>query len=205
MPIWVNKPPDPTEFAGLRLLRVPPAKSLEGIVTSHHLVGAFTHFAHRRTQPCSGHDCSLCADAVPSRWHGYISIWSTRTRTQAVLELTALAAAPVADYDARQGTLRGATIVATRQGNRPNSPVTVTISPTDIDLRQIPRPIVLEKFLSVLWSIPLDPPTELPDPPAGQTIRNALQADPPASSADRSQFPLHPAVVEAHKRNGDPV
>jgi hypothetical protein len=121
---WQNRPPEPTEFAGIRLVRVGPGKSIEAIITCDHLIGANTHFAHRRTQPCTGPDCSLCRDAVPARWHGYLSIWSTRNRSQAVLELTALAAVPVADYDDRKGGLRGALITATHRCTLPSRPKT---------------------------------------------------------------------------------
>jgi hypothetical protein len=200
---WTDQPPAPTQFAGIRLIRVPPGKTIEGLITSTHLVGRDTHFAHRRTQPCTGPDCSLCADAVPARWHGFIGIWSTRSRTQAVLELTALAAAPVADYAARHGSLRGATIQATRAGNRPNSPVTVTIAPTDTDLRQLPREIAIKRFLCLLWSIdePCEP--EQNDPTPEPNIRKNRQPDPPNSSTEPSRFPIHPIIAHARNGNGE--
>lgn len=200
--IWINRPPAPTEFAGIRLGRVQPGRDFEGIVTCEHLVGANTHFAKRRTQPCTGPDCPWCADAIPAHWHGYLSVWSTRHRTQHVLELTALAAVSVADYDDKKGSLRGAMILARRTGNRPNSPVSVTISATDSDLRLLPRGVNVKKFLCTLWSIPFDPETERSKPPAGQNIRNTLLADPPTSPTEPLRFPIHPLIAELHKGNG---
>lgn len=200
---WINRPPAPTEFAGIRLIRVATAKTLEAIITCDHLVGRNTHFAKRRTQPCTGPDCPWCADATPAHWHGYLSVLSTRNRTQLVLELTALAAGPVADYDDKKGSLRGAMLVAQRTGNRPNSPVQATISPSDADLRTLPRSVNLKKFLCALWSIPYESEHVRPETPIRPNIRNTHEADPPASPPLPSRFPQHPAVVEAHKRNGD--
>ena len=199
---WQNRPPAPTEFAGVRLYRVPPGKSVEAIITCEHMIGAVTHFAHRRTQPCTGPDCSLCIDGVPGRWHGYLSVWSTRNRTQHVLELTALAAFPVAKYDDRQSSLRGATINASRMGNRPNSPVTCSIAPTDLDLRTLPRAINLERFLMTLWSMREKSQDGEEKPPPGQNIRNTVRADPPTCTTGLLKSIGHPDVIEAAKSNG---
>lgn len=202
MDFWINRPPSPSEFAGVRLGRVQPGRDFEAIITCEHMVGANTHFAKRRTQPCTGPDCPWCLDAIPARWHGYLSVLSTRTRSQHVLELTSLAAAPVADYDDKKGSLRGAMIVAMRTGNRPNSPVTCTISPTDADLRTLPQGVNLEKFLTTIWGLQPERGDVEPIPPDGPNIRNTPLADPPASSTGPLRFPLHPLVAETRKGNG---
>lgn len=203
MPVWINRPPAPTEFAGIRLGRVQVNKPLEAIITCDHLVGAITHFARRRTQPCTGADCPWCLDAIPGRWHGYLSVLSTRTRSQYILELTALAAVAVADYEERKGSLRGAMIVATRIGNKPNSPVTCTVSPSDADLRTLPRGVNLEKFLCTIWHVP--PVTPDPEPPVqpGRTMTIPLPADRHPTSPEALRFPLHPALTERRKGNGE--
>jgi len=201
-PNWINRPPVPTEFAGLRLIRVGTAKHFEAIITSDHMIGCLTHFYKRRTIPCTAPDCQADCDGVPARWHGYLSVLCTRTRTHYVLELTALAAVPVAEFDDAKGSLRGAMLDATRLGNKPNGPVSCVISPSSADLRTLPRAVHLERFLATIWH--LNPAREDvgPNPPPGPNIRNSLLADPPTSSTEPLRFPLHPLLAETRKGNG---
>ena len=200
--LWKNEPPAPTEFAGVRLLRVGTGKVADAIVTSDILIGRDTHYWKRRTNPCTGPDCPCCLDAVPARWHGYLSVLSTHSRTHFVLELTALAAVPVAEYAKRKGSLRGALIHAARLGNKPNSPVNVQISGSDADLRTLPHGINLKRFLCTIWNVPYDCEDVEPEPTAGQIIRNSILADPPTSPAEPLRFPIHPLIDEIRKGNG---
>lgn len=200
---WKNEPPTPTEFAGIRLLRVGTGKVADAIVTSDALVGRDTHYWKRRTTPCTGPDCPCCHDAVPARWHGYLSVLSTHNRIHYVLELTALAAAPVAEYAKRKGSLRGALIHAARLGNKPNSPVNVQISNSDADLRTLPHGLDLKRFLCTIWNIHEDYEELQPEPPAAPNTRNILPEDPPTSPTDALRFPIHPLVAETRKGNGE--
>ncbi len=179
---WQDRPPPPREFAGLRLTRVPKSKSLAGIITCDHMVGRNTHFEHRRTVPCTGDDCLLCADKNPKRWHGYVSICSSRSTTQIVLELTDLASQPVIAWYDRRGTLRGTRIVAERKGNFDNSPVTCTLEVTDVDLRTLPESPDLRRFLKMLWKLPTESGNGQDIPAPRPNIRNTLESDPPGST-----------------------
>lgn len=174
MPIWQDEPPQPHEFGGVRLLRVPPRGWTHGTITSHRLIGTYTHFSSRRTQPCSGPTCSLCAEGQPPRWHGYLSILSSSSARHLVLELTALAAQPVAEYQKRHGSLRGATIKAERAGNRPNSPVHVEVTPADTDLRTLPAEVHIRRYLATIWGIELDPSETGPKPNGRPHIRDTI-------------------------------
>jgi hypothetical protein len=158
---WKDTPPKPNEFAGIRIIRVPQSKSIHGIITCQSLKGHDTHYAHRRTQPCTGATCPLCLDGNVPRWHGYISIVNPATRHHVVLELTALAATPIHEFATRGNALRGAEITATRLGNRPNSPVEIQISAADIDHANLPPPVNLVAFLEHLWHE--KQPTEKPN------------------------------------------
>jgi hypothetical protein len=120
-----------------------------------------------------------------------------------VLELTALAAAPVAEYAKRKGSLRGALIHAARLGNKPNSPVNVQISNSDADLRTLPHGINLKRFLCTIWNVPYDCEDVVANPPAGQNIRNILPANPPTSPTEQLRFPIHPLIAERRKSNGE--
>ena len=191
---WKNRPPAPNEFGGIRLLRVPKAKSLEMLITSDTLIGCDTHFSHRRTIPCTGPGCPLCLDGSTPRWHGYISICSTRHTAQAVLELTALAAQPVMDYQDRHGSLRGARLKATRVGNHDNSPVHCSLEPSDVDRRTLPEGVHLENFLTVIWHLDQPNGNGNGTPPHPPNLTNNSGTPPPASTA-----PLpHPSAQEDH-------
>jgi hypothetical protein len=153
-PNWTHKPPPPTEFAGLRLIRVGAGTRIAGICLSQQLLGCYTHYTRRRTIPCEGAGCQFCEDAGVPRWHGYLAIQSLATKNVAILELTALAAVPIAEYLERNGSLRGTRIDATRTGARNNAPVSATIQPADTDLRQLPREPNVQRFLEILWDAP---------------------------------------------------
>jgi len=199
---WKDRPPAPTEFGGIRLGRVQPGKDYEAIITSESMAGHDTHWWKRRTVPCTAPDCTACCEGTPARWHGYLSVFSTRTRIHSVLELTSLAAASVAEYEDRHGTLRGALLSASRLGNRPNSPVHVTIVPFDGDLRTLPRSIDLRRFLETIWSVKPNREDEQDEPPRGQNIRNTIRADPPTCTTGPLKSVGHPAAIEAAKSNG---
>lgn len=183
--LWQNRPPKPAEFAGVRLGRVQPGKDLEAIILSDKLLGCYTHFWRKRTVPCASPDCPACCDGIPARWHGYLSVWSTRTRLVTVLELTSLAGSAVADYEDRHGSLRGALLHARRLGSRPNSPVQIAITPNDCDLRTLPRQINIERFLETIWGL-AETSQQSEVPP---NIRNNLQSHPSGRTPQPEQPP----------------
>lgn len=192
MDFWKNRPPAPNEFGGIRLIRVDKDRGLDAVITSNTLVGRDTHFTNRRTAACTGPDCSYCLDNVPARWHGYISICSTRLTSQAVLELTALAAQPIIDYQDRHGSLRGARLRASRKGNKHNSPVTCEVLPSDLDQRTLPRGVHLENFLAVIWHLDGKSQTGQGIPPPGPNIRDTLCGNPLEQTPHPPQLPLEP-------------
>jgi len=185
-PAWNDRPPPPTEFAGIRLIRVSPTRDLVGIITSHKLTGCPTHYVHRRTQPCTGANCVHCLDGLQPRWHGYLSIRSPYSETQYVVELTSLAAGPVADYQDRHGDLRGARLHAKRSSPKPNSPVQTEVLPHDTDLRTLPNEVNMRKYLTMLWSVPSDGQNGQGNPHPGPNIRDTIHPstpdDPPQTS-----------------------
>jgi len=176
---WSDHPPKPGDFAGVRLVRVPPQKTFEGLITSEKLQGCPTHYAERKTQPCTGDDCRHCLAGLTPRWLAYLSVWSTRTRAHLVLELTALASLPVDDYAARHGSIRGSLIVADRNGSRPNSPVTVSVRPDDSDHRLLPPEVDLRRFFDLLWHINGMPLKAERNPHAGEYPEFNRDADAP--------------------------
>jgi hypothetical protein len=176
---WTDQPPDPGEFAGIRLIRVPPKSIFEGVVTSPTLQGCPTHYAERRTQPCTGDACRHCLAGHLPRWLAYLSIQSQRTRAHVVLELTALAAGPIAEFAKRHATIRGTYLTAERTGARPNAPVHVNIRPHDSDQRILPPPVDLKRFFALLWHLTDTPTDSVAEPHQGPNIRNSYDTDPP--------------------------
>jgi hypothetical protein len=171
---WTDRPPAPTEFAGIRLLRVPPRACYDAIITSPKMVGRYTHFVNRRTVPHTDGDCQPCLDGHIPRWHGYVSIYNPATHSHSVLELTALAAGPLADFEDRHGSLRGAELRAQRIGSAPNSPVRCIVTAADHDQRKLPRAVDLRKFLCTIWRLPYTEPTQQ-QPPQPETQRDPDQ------------------------------
>jgi len=157
MPTWHDTPPEPSDFAGIRLLRAPTGGWLGGTITSDKLKGTYTHYSHRRTQAHANENCELCLCGDVPRWHGYLSFLNPVTHSHAVLELTAISAQVVADYQQRHGSIRGALITAKRRGNRPNGTVEIEIKPQDKDLRTLPAPVDLGAFLDHLWCAEKNP------------------------------------------------
>jgi hypothetical protein len=178
---WYDDPPGPTEFAGIRLFRIPTGKIYQGVITSPTMVGRYTHYVRRRTIPHFDRDCPECLTGSEARWHGYISVYSLGGHAHSVLELTALAAGPIKEFQERHGSLRGSEIWAQRMGAAPNSPVQTRVNAADHDLRTIPQPVDLRAFLCTIWRIPLDGQADRPAPPTDKEI----------------------AAIEAAKGNGD--
>lgn len=150
---WSNRPPEGSSHPSFPLMRAPSKGNLQAYVISDDLVGLPTHFAQHRTMPCEGNGCKHCAEGYSWRWHGYLAILSPRTHAKAILELTAQACEPIADYRDAHGTLRGALIEVWRPSQKPNGRVAVRLAPADLRGRQLPDPPHLETVLCHIWGI----------------------------------------------------
>lgn len=151
MSFWTTKAPDPREFATIRLMRVPTAGAILGVITSEEVLGCYTHWDTYRTQPCPGNGCPLCLQGQPKRWQGYISIQDQTTQKQAVIQLTALAAQQLEQERARYGHLRGLLTQFSRAAKRPNGRILVQCRqlpnpPTDLD-----PPVNIPKYMALIW------------------------------------------------------
>jgi len=144
-------PPEPREFAAIRLVRVPTTGILQGIVTSHDVIGCWTHWDSYRTQPCPGENCDLCRKGHPRRWQGYFSVYSDLTRRQAVIQITPIAAQTLRAAKEQYGYLRGLLVGLSRIAKRPNARIA-------IETRQLPQPpadlpeaVDIPKYMSLIW------------------------------------------------------
>jgi len=151
-----NELPEDPRGQSLELMRCPPTRAIEGIITSVDFLGCNTHFYHGRTLPCDDSDCPACLEGLPWYWHSYISLFSIQTHRQVLFESTAKATEPLKLYRQAHGTLRGCLMFAKRANSSPNSHVIIQTKPADLaDLNLPPEPNIL-KVLSIIWNISLD-------------------------------------------------
>jgi hypothetical protein len=151
---WNDRPPADTIGVALPLIRASNGRPFRGHVTCHHLLGCNTHYWSGRTTPCASDDCPACKEGAPWRWKGYLSAIDCDTRRHVLLEVTALAAEPLVQYQDAKGTLRGALIEATRPGTRKNQRVWIRIKPAPEDAPALPPEPNLAKALAQIWSLP---------------------------------------------------
>lgn len=150
-----NEPPADPRGNNLTLMRCPPNKPIQGIITCQDLIGTRTHFFHGRTVPCDDSDCPACEVGVSWRWHGYVSLFCVRTSQTILFEFTARAAEPLTQYRKAYGSLRGCLMNASRSNAAGNSRVTIRTKPADLEAITLPKEPNLLEALSIIWNIEL--------------------------------------------------
>lgn len=150
-----NEPPVDPRGNNLTLMRCPPNKSIQGIITCHDLVGTRTHFFHGRTVPCDDTACPACEVGISWRWHGYVSLFCERTIRTILFEFTARAAEPLTQYRKAYSSLRGCLMIASRSNSAGNSRVNIRTKPADLEKITLPPEPNLLEALSIIWNIEL--------------------------------------------------
>ncbi len=154
MPIWSDTPPSDEERFSYRIVRTPPDKSLQAIVTSGSIEGCPTHYAHSRTIPCEGLDtCKLCEAGHSWRWHGYVSAVLITTMEHVLFEFTATASDTFKTFHGVNGTLRGCSYTAWRPSKKPNGRVVISCKHADTARVTLPPPPNIRKILCHIWNI----------------------------------------------------
>ncbi len=162
MPTFSNRPPDDNRERALPLKRTPAMGRLEGLITSHDLIGTNTHFYGGHTVPCESPDCEACQKGIPWRWHGYVSALQNHSHLHFIFEFTAQAADTFREYFKHHNTLRGCMFHAERMHHRPNGRVILQTKPADLSKVVIPTQPDLEACMRIIWhcpTIPTIPPT----------------------------------------------
>lgn len=182
--LWSSKPEfDPLKY---RLIRVKPGKPFKGICTSHHFVGAYTHYTpSTKTTPCMAADCELCRQGCQRRWYCYVGVFSPASFVQGVLEMTERGQAALATHFEQYASLRGALLQAQRTTKRDNSPLDVQTFPGPN--KDLPPEIDVQGYLLHMWRVS-------PDGPTGPSERQPTPAQVAAAFDGRDQ--LRPAVEE---------
>lgn len=153
MPIWQRRPDDDEMSLRYELYRV-PARGAKGlIILSHDVLGAYTHWWRGRTNPCTGENCSACAEGNRRRWHGWFMTLAPQQRRQLIFEVTAAGAAAVDAYFKEHRTLRGAVITALRVPAKENGKLILSLAKSSLQSQEIPKAAKIEDLLLKIWDM----------------------------------------------------
>ena len=175
---WTTQVPDDPRGNSLPIFRTPAARPIEAIVTSHDLIGCYTHFWHGSTVPCTLPDCEPHRDGIPYRWHAYMSAMGIQTRLHFIFEVTALAATNFTRYRDQNGTLRGCHFIAKRWKARPNGRILIQTKPADLAKISIPEAADLKKCMAIIWSLPENNVTSSSHHPENKMAQIDVQPQP---------------------------
>lgn len=156
MPNWSNKIPESPHGPALPIRRTPANKPMEAIITSHDLIGCFTHFWKGSTHPCEGENCGACQEGIPYRWHAYTSAVDCFTNLHFIFECTAMSAEYLTAHRDKFASLRGCHFKAIRWNNRPNGRILIRTKMADLAERQLPDSPDLKRCMAIIWSLPID-------------------------------------------------
>ena len=154
MPDFTNRPPSESTGHNYDVVRCPATGKLRAVITCPDLIGCPTHFFRGHTVPCEPQNCEACAEGLPFRWHGYVTIFTAATHLHQLLEITAPPAEVLAAYRDQHGTLRGCEVILNRISPRPNGRVRIVTKPLDLEHVHIPSPPDLRLILATMWNLP---------------------------------------------------
>lgn len=154
MPSFNDAPKKTDRPKPMDLIRTPTKGILSGIVLAEAITGCETHYWGGRTVPCEHPDCPACDDASPTRWHGYLPIWSPKDNATFIWEFTEQAADALLAYRDKYNTLRGCGIHARRAKPIPNGRIVVSTQPVDLLKYTLPALPDVQKILLTIWNLP---------------------------------------------------
>lgn len=118
-----ESPPEELGPVGLAIKRAPTLGADVWTILSEQLLGCGTHYYRRRTQPCVGDGCSICADGQPRRWYGWLVGYDVARREKVLVEVPPGVAIALRAYRGQVGNLRGHVIRLSRRNKKENGPV----------------------------------------------------------------------------------
>ncbi|WLD12649.1 hypothetical protein [Planctellipticum variicoloris] len=150
---WSNRPSE-LPHSNIPILRVKPGFPIRGTILSHDIQGAELHFGGRSVPHTDPSDlCDGCQRGQPRRWEGYLALWSQGKGSIGVLAIPPGAVPQFAAYLELHGTLRGAVLVATRAGNKPNGRIVAEIARGELAMNQLPREPDVCRILAHIWGL----------------------------------------------------
>lgn len=154
MPHWTKSPPVDPHGHGLPIVRTPATRSLTAIVTSESLVGCDTHFWGGHTIPCDRPECEACNNAIPYRWHGYLTAFNPADQLHFIFEMTAQAAQTFLAYQDIHNVLRCCKFEAWRWGHRKNGRVIIKVEHSAYASHALPAAPDIPNVMAVIWRLP---------------------------------------------------
>lgn len=148
---WADRPPDQSRLPHLPLMAARPGRPIRGIITSTRLRGVYTHFLGSRTQPCMKLNCPGCEKKLPSRWEGYVSLWTAAPSKHIIARLTEAAANEIAENAPDYQNLRGLTINLERASTRANSRLLAKVEVLENNQVRLPAEPDLIAHLVLIW------------------------------------------------------
>lgn len=138
--------------------------AVRGIILAESILALWRHWAEGTSPLCTRKwgGCPYCERYCPSTWCVYLPIIRLPDAKRRVLVIPEAAYQCCELVQKHEGRLRGWGIVAQRMGERPNSPVNVTLSPTR-NPPPLPQGFNPGPSLCKLWSID-------PESPVGQGL-----------------------------------
>jgi hypothetical protein len=130
------------------------------IALGDDLVGTQTHYYQGRTTPHREADCPACDAGQPSRWYGYLLVWSPKTKLRAILEITAASAEMYDIYRTQHGTLRAARVIVWRPNGKPNGRVKAILERSEFAANELPTDVDLRPILCRMWDVLDDTQTQ---------------------------------------------
>jgi hypothetical protein len=153
MPNWNTRPDRGDALAPITIVRTKPGPPNAMIVTSHAVLGVYTHYWKGRTKPCDGPACPACEAMMGARWYGYLAVWHPKSNAIGLLEITPSTTTALDAYEESHGTLRGAKVTTSRANRKINSRLILTIEEGTFSADKIPQPPNVRHQLCKLWEI----------------------------------------------------
>lgn len=133
------------------IVRVKAGKAIMGVMLGHDVVGAYTHWWGGRTVPCNGPDCSPCSKNVELRWHGYLPLYSLKTRDTSIVEFTEACVEVIDRWFSEHRTLRGCVIEIHRPGAKANGELRAKVYDGPLAKAVLPESPQVEEILMRMW------------------------------------------------------
>lgn len=136
-----------------QLLRIPPAGKIRFRSLTSAWIAAETHWNGKGTDLCTETlKCHACLAGIRKVWKGYLLGESTTSKAIKIVEITALAAFQLLEFEWRKKSLLGAVITVNRKGEKRNGPCTAAIEGWQEVLNPITMEI-LEHCVSTIYRV----------------------------------------------------
>lgn len=148
---WARRPLEGTRTRRWEIVRVKAGKEVRGIMLAGDLVGAYTHFWGGRTVACDGRACLPCSKNVELRWHGYLPLYSARSRETSIIEVTEACVEVIDRWFSAHRSLRGAMVTIGRPGVKANGMLRARLEEGPLPVEALPAPPDVKSILENMW------------------------------------------------------